>query len=72
MDTSTCCGAKSKEQTTIRYILDNPLRARLATRLEDYPHLGSDRYTLDDLVAQAAPSDEARLPMGTKAAGPSA
>ena len=56
--------------TTIRYILDNPLRAGLATRLEDYPFLGSERYTLEELVAQATLSDEARLPMGVAAAGP--
>ena len=58
--------------TTIRYILDNPLRAGLTKRLEDYPFVGSERYTLDELVAQATRSDEARLPMSTTASGPSA
>jgi putative transposase len=57
--------------TTIRYILDNPLRAGLAKRLEDYPFLGSERYTLEELVAQATLSDEARLPMDVAAAGSS-
>ena len=57
--------------TTIRYILDNPLRAGLAKRLEDYPFLGSERYTVEELVAQATLSDEARLPMDVASAGPS-
>jgi putative transposase len=30
----------------IAYVLGNPLRARLVEKLEDYPFLGSARYTL--------------------------
>src|SRR5262245_16051889 len=29
----------------VAYILNNPVRAGLCGRPEDYPHLGSDRYT---------------------------
>lgn len=47
---------------TIRYILDNPLRAGLACDPAAYPFLGSSRYTVAELVAQALPSDEARMP----------
>jgi putative transposase len=47
---------------TIRYILDNPLRAGLACDPADYPFLGSSRYTVAELVEQALPSDEARVP----------
>ena len=39
-----------------RYILENPVRARLVERVEDYPFLGSFEYTrheLIDYVAQA-------------------
>ncbi len=31
------------------YILHNPIRAGLSTTLEEYPFLGSDRYTLEQL-----------------------
>ena len=42
--------------TTIRYILDNPVEAGLATDPADYPFLGSQSYTVAELVQQAAPS----------------
>ena len=42
--------------TTIRYILDNPVDAGLATDPADYPFLGSQSYTVAELVQQAAPS----------------
>jgi putative transposase len=32
------------------YILNNPIRAGLCTKISDYPWLGSDRYTLDELI----------------------
>ncbi len=33
-----------------RYILGNPLRARLVPRIEDYPFLGSTKYTVAELL----------------------
>ena len=33
-----------------RYILDNPIRAGLCARVEDYPYIGSDTYTIDQIV----------------------
>ena len=33
-----------------RYIMENPLRAGLIERVEDYPLLGSDVWTLEDLL----------------------
>jgi len=32
------------------YIVANPIRARLAQSIFDYPYLGSDRYTLEQLA----------------------
>jgi REP-associated tyrosine transposase len=32
------------------YILNNPLRAGLCTSIGEYPHMGSDRYTIADLI----------------------
>ena len=32
------------------YIINNPIRAGLCTKLSDYPWLGSDRYTLEQLI----------------------
>ena len=32
------------------YIVNNPTRAGLCTKISDYPWLGSDRYTLDELI----------------------
>jgi putative transposase len=33
-----------------RYILNNPLRAGLVERVEDYPYVGSEIYSLADLL----------------------
>jgi putative transposase len=32
------------------YIINNPIRAGLCTKVSDYPWLGSDRYTLEQLI----------------------
>jgi putative transposase len=41
-----------------RYIVENPLRARLVEKVTDYPFIGSAAYGLDDLLAavQMSPS----------------
>jgi putative transposase len=33
-----------------RYIVENPVRARLVTRVEDYPFLGSTIYSIADIL----------------------
>jgi putative transposase len=33
-----------------RYIVENPIRAGLVTRVEDYPFLGSAVFTLEELL----------------------
>ena len=48
--------------TTIRYILDNPVKAGLVTRAAEFPYTGSSRYSIAELEAQASASDEAVLP----------
>ena len=35
--------------TVVRYILENPIRAGLATDLGEYPFAGSEKYSLEDL-----------------------
>ncbi len=40
-----------------KYILENPIRARLVQRVEDYPFVGSLVYSLADLVAGVAERD---------------
>jgi putative transposase len=40
--------------TVVRYILENPIRAGLAKSIQEYPHLGSDRYTLEELAEAVA------------------
>jgi putative transposase len=42
--------------TTLRYILDNPVESGLAKKPEDYPFLGSDCYTVEELIQQATAS----------------
>ncbi len=37
-------------QVIARYILENPIRAGLVARVEDYPFLGSLVYSLADLM----------------------
>ncbi len=43
---------RETEQThvVVRYILENPIRAGLVTRVEDYPFIGSSVYSLPDLL----------------------
>jgi putative transposase len=36
-----------------RYILENPVRARLVTRATDYPFTGSDRYSIAEILEAA-------------------
>ena len=45
--------------TTIRYILDNPVTAGLSKRPVDYAFTGSSRYSLEELIQQAAPMTSA-------------
>ena len=40
--------------TAIRYILDNPVAGGLAKDPADYPFVGSDCYTIAELIQQAA------------------
>ena len=39
---------------TIAYVLNNPVRAGIVQRPEDYPWSGSDRYTMDELLTDIA------------------
>jgi putative transposase len=43
---------RREEQTldVCRYVAANPVRARLVATPRDYPHLGSTRFTMDDLI----------------------
>jgi putative transposase len=46
-----------REEDTLdvcRYVAANPVRARLAATLPDYPHLGSTRFTIEDLIGIGA------------------
>jgi len=47
---------RDEELTVVvaRYILENPIRARMVERVEDYPFVGSLVYPLADLVASVA------------------
>lgn len=36
--------------TIARYLLNNPIRAGLVATVIDYPHVGSDRWSLSELV----------------------
>ena len=40
-----------------RYILENPLRARLVERVEDYPFAGSCQYPLHEILEAVADSN---------------
>jgi putative transposase len=44
--------------TTIRYILDNPVQAGLSRTPADYPFLGSQCYTVAELIQQATRSED--------------
>jgi putative transposase len=35
--------------TAVKYVLENPVRKGLVRRFEDYPHSGSDTYTVEQL-----------------------
>ena len=37
-----------------RYILENPLRARLVQRVDDYPFVGSRVYSLSEILEAAS------------------
>ena len=39
--------------TVIRYVLQNPVAAKLAASHRDYPFIGSSRYTIEDLEDRA-------------------
>jgi REP-associated tyrosine transposase len=39
--------------TTLRYILDNPVNCGLTKEPEEYPFLGSDCYSVEELLQQA-------------------
>lgn len=39
---------------TIRYMVENPVKEGLAAHPAEYPHLGSERYTVAELLEQAA------------------
>jgi putative transposase len=43
---------RDDEQTIVvaRYILDNPVRAGLVARFDEYPHSGSTKYTMSELA----------------------
>ena len=34
----------------VRYIIENPIRAGLAQRVDDYPFVGSEVFTLDEML----------------------
>ncbi|MEO8682175.1 MAG: transposase [Vicinamibacterales bacterium] len=34
-----------------RYVVENPVRAKLVGAVKDYPWVGSDRYSLDEILA---------------------
>ena len=46
---------------TIRYVLANPVKAGLASHPSEYPFLGSDRYTIDELLQWCEYSDACAL-----------
>lgn len=46
---------REREPTLVvaRYILENPVRAGLVRRIEDYPYVGSSVYTVRELIESA-------------------
>ena len=48
-DDHVLTGGETTEKV-IAYILANPVRAGLVSRMEDYPFMGSARYTLEELI----------------------
>lgn len=55
---------RESEPTSVvaRYILENPVRAGLVSRIEDYPFLGSFEYTLSQLIEYAYAENAAAPP----------
>jgi REP element-mobilizing transposase RayT len=51
-----------EEAATIRYIIDNPVRAGLVSHPAEYPFTGSMRYTMEELAQLALPSDASKIP----------
>jgi REP element-mobilizing transposase RayT len=51
-----------EEAATIRYIIDNPVRAGMVKRPAEYPFTGSMRYTIEELEQLASPCDESKIP----------
>ncbi len=45
--------ADHEPQVAARYIIENPVRAGLVRRVEDYPFTGSQRYTMKQLMEWA-------------------
>ena len=43
--------AEEDTRAIARYILENPIRAGLVANAYDYPHVGSDRWTIRELLA---------------------
>ena len=43
---------RSEEDTpaVVRYVLENPVRARLVSAVTNYPWIGSSRYSIEQLV----------------------
>ena len=52
----------AEEAATIRYIIDNPVRAGLVKHPAEYPFTGSMRYTMEELEQLALPADESKIP----------
>jgi REP-associated tyrosine transposase len=42
--------AEEQAVSVARYIVENPVRARLVKRVDDYPYLGSSEYTLEQML----------------------
>ena len=55
-------------QATAGYILQNPVRAGLVARMEQYPHMGSDRWAFSDLLPAVASRQNGGLPHRYQAA----
>ena len=53
---------------TIRYIVENPVKAGLAGCPQEYPFLGSERYTVEELTAQAGLQEAAQSEHGDSVA----
>jgi len=51
-----------EQGATIRYILDNPVRAGIVKTAAEYPFTGSNCHTMSELEQLATASDEAKIP----------